>query len=105
MIISGKFVALSKYTDFEDVEGVDMPLVVWFNLENIVALSIYENRIKLTIDPDHYLILKTATSNKLVQHLRKERDDKVLAFFDNLSESERERVNEYVKKMIKKEDK
>ena len=110
MIISGKFIALSKHDkDFDDsIRDLDrdIPEVLWFNIDNIIGLFGFgttaddsENILLLTENLQFYL--STSASNKLIEYMRKERDDKVHAWMDNLTDEEREKVKKYMKNLVK----
>lgn len=105
MIISGKYIALSKHDkDFDEhITLEEYPEVFWFNIDNIVGLFSYgkepsdhESILVLTDNLQFYL--STSASNSLIKYMRKERDDKVHAWMDNLTDEEREKVSKYMKK-------
>ena len=108
MIISGKFIALSKHDEDLVMENeMDMvPEVLWFNIENISSLSCYihssdDATYILTFDSgDEYYISSEAASN-LIKYMRKERDNEVCTWMDNLTNEEREKVNRYIKNLVK----
>lgn len=88
MLISGDFIALSKGTDFvstldKEGHGPDLPEVIWFNIRNIVALSCYKNSYRLCLDEEHNITIEASAANELIALMRKERDDKVRAFFND----------------------
>ena len=87
MIISGDFIALAKDIDYVDMidtdgHGPDLPEVIWFNIRNIVALSCYKNSYRLCLDEEHNITIESSAANELIAFMRKERDDRVRAYFE-----------------------
>lgn len=109
MIISGDFIALSKGTDFvstldKEEHGPDLPEVIWFNVTNIVALSCYKNSYRLCLDEEHNITIESSAANELIALMRKERDDRVRAFFND--PRNKDAIKAYFKEHAKeKEDK
>ena len=100
MLVSGKFIALSRAD--RDYKDPDLPLVIWFNIDNIVALSCYEDHYHLIIAEERQFDISTDAAVKLIEYMRKERDDKVRAFFENISDDDKAKVRDYIEKIIKK---
>lgn len=100
MLVSGKFIALSRADG--DYKNPDLPLVIWFNIDNIIALECYENYYHLILAEEHQFDISTDAAVKLIEYMRKERDDKVRAFFDNISDDDKAKVRGYIEKIIKK---
>ena len=95
MIISGDFIALSCDKDFVGFEDRDNPLVIWFNIRNISCLSCYKDHYRLCIDDCHMIQITSEAASELIHLMRKERDDKVHEFFNNLTSEQKEKAKEY----------
>lgn len=107
MIISGSYICLQADKDFEPFDDKQTPVVIWFNLKNIVALACYEDDYRLIIDDEHVLTLKSEAASELIRVMRKKRDDKVHGHMNNMTPAEKKVFNQLMEKYVighKKED-
>jgi len=106
MIISGKYIALSK-EDFVPYRDEDSPIVIWFNIDNISSLVVYQDRYILTLvnSVEAQIELTSQAASDIIHLMRNERDANVREFADRVKHESglKQAFNEYLKR--KKEEK